>query len=141
MEREPRAAQGGARMKDDTPTLGMGVDIPGYRLVRQVGQGGMGVGFLARQEAPVHRLVAIKLILHGAGDRALVARFERERQSLASMNHPNVAQVFDAGRTPDGTPFFVMEYVDGEPVTAWCDRHRLPIDERLRLFRLLCAGV
>jgi non-specific serine/threonine protein kinase/serine/threonine-protein kinase len=131
----------GSQAPDDTPTLAMGVEIPGYRLIRRVGQGGMGVVFLADQEAPVHRRVAVKLILQGAGDRSVLARFERERQSLALMNHPNVAQVFDAGQTRDGTPYFVMEYVDGEPITAHCDRRRLPLRERIQLFRMLCDGV
>jgi len=112
-----------------------------YRLVRKLGEGGMGQVWLAEQTAPLERLVAIKLIRAGVSDHVLMERFESERQSLARMNHPAIARVFDAGTTPDGTPYFVMEYVSGIPITFYCDQKRLSIRQRLELFLKVCEGV
>ncbi|MCA8941780.1 MAG: SUMF1/EgtB/PvdO family nonheme iron enzyme [Planctomycetes bacterium] len=112
-----------------------------YRIVRTLGEGGMGSVFLAEQESPVRRLVAIKLIKLGMDSREVVARFEAERQALALMNHSSIAKVFDGGLTQDGRPFFVMEYVDGEPISSHCARHESSLHERLTLFRQVCAGV
>jgi non-specific serine/threonine protein kinase/serine/threonine-protein kinase len=112
-----------------------------YRLVRKLGEGGMGQVWLAEQIAPLQRLVAIKLIRAGVSDNVLLERFESERQALARMNHPAIAKVFDAGATPDGTPYFVMEYVPGIPITLYCDQKRLSIRERLELFVKVCEGV
>jgi non-specific serine/threonine protein kinase/serine/threonine-protein kinase len=115
--------------------------IEHYRLVERLGQGGMGEVWLAEQQAPVRRRVALKLIKAGMDSRQVLTRFESERQALALMNHPHIARVFDAGTTSLGRPYFAMELVRGEPVTHYCDRHRLGLDERLRLFLQICDGV
>jgi non-specific serine/threonine protein kinase/serine/threonine-protein kinase len=112
-----------------------------YRLVRELGVGGMGQVWLAEQTEPVRRRVALKLIKAGMYDAALVQRFQAERQSLAIMDHPAIAKVFDAGATLTGQPYFVMEFVDGIPVTDYCDQRRLGIRERLELFLQVCEGV
>jgi len=112
-----------------------------YRLVQMLGVGGMGEVWRAEQTAPFHRTVALKLIKVGMDTRAVVARFESERQALALMEHPNIAKVFDAGATPEGRPFFVMEYVPGLPITTYCDNQCLTIKERLALFNQVCEGV
>ena len=112
-----------------------------YRLVQMVGTGGMGEVWRAEQTAPFHRTVALKLIKAGMDTRAVVARFESERQALALMEHPNIAKVFDAGATPEGRPYFVMEYVPGLSITSYCDKHRLSIRDRLLLFTQVCEGV
>jgi len=112
-----------------------------YRLVRELGVGGMGQVWLAEQTEPVRRRVALKLIRAGVYDRALVQRFLSERQSLAIMDHPSIAKVFDAGAMAEGQPYFAMEYVDGPPITDYCDRKKLDIRERLKLFMRVCEGV
>jgi non-specific serine/threonine protein kinase/serine/threonine-protein kinase len=115
--------------------------IGAYRILKPLGQGGMGVVYLAEQERPIRREVAIKLIKAGMDTEQVVARFETERQALALMDHPNIARVFDAGATERGRPYFVMEHVSGEPITRYCDRHLLAMDERLELFLQVCEGV
>jgi non-specific serine/threonine protein kinase/serine/threonine-protein kinase len=112
-----------------------------YRLFRQLGVGGMGEVWLAEQTEPVRRRIALKLIKAGMYDTAVVQRFQSERQSLAIMEHPAIAKVFDAGTAPNGQPYLAMEYVDGRPITDYCDRKKLNIQERLRLFILVCEGV
>lgn len=112
-----------------------------YRLLERIGRGGMGEVWLAEQETPVRRRVALKLIRAGMDTREIVARFEFERQVLALMEHPVIAKVFDAGATTEGLPYFVMEYVAGVPVTQYCDKHRLSVHERLKLFAQVCSGV
>jgi serine/threonine protein kinase/tetratricopeptide (TPR) repeat protein len=112
-----------------------------YRLVKKLGEGGMGQVWLAEQTAPLRRQVALKLIRAGMYDDALLQRFQSERQSLAIMDHPAIAKVFDAGATPDGQPYFVMEYVPGATITDYCDQKRLKIHERLELFIKVCEGV
>ncbi len=112
-----------------------------YRLVRKLGEGGMGQVWLAEQTAPVKRQVALKLIRVGIYDDAVVQRFQAEQQSLAMMNHPSIAKVFDAGSTPDGQPYFIMEYVDGPSITKYCDSKKLKIRERLELLIKVCEGV
>jgi serine/threonine protein kinase len=112
-----------------------------YRLMQLLGEGGMGEVWLAEQKTPIHRTVALKLIKAGMDTKAVVARFESERQALALMDHPNIARVFDAGSTTEGRPYFVMEYVPGLPITEYCDKHRLTIKERLELFMQVCEGV
>jgi eukaryotic-like serine/threonine-protein kinase len=112
-----------------------------YRLLQKVGEGGMGRVWLAEQTAPVRRRVAVKLIKAGMYDDAVLKRFASERQSLAIMDHPSIAKVFDAGTTPDGQPYFVMEYVPGVPITDYCDQKRLNIRERMELFIKVCDGV
>jgi eukaryotic-like serine/threonine-protein kinase len=112
-----------------------------YRLLQKLGEGGMGRVWLAEQTAPVRRRVALKLIRAGMYDDAVLKRFASERQSLAIMDHPSIAKVFDAGTTPDGQPYFVMEYVPGVPITDYCDQKRLNIRERMELFIKVCDGV
>lgn len=112
-----------------------------YRLQQRLGEGGMGEVWLAEQLHPLHRQVAIKVIKLGMDTAQVVARFEAERQALALMDHPAIAKVFDAGTTPEGRPYFAMEYVRGESITRYCDRQRLSIRERLELFIQLCDGV
>ena len=112
-----------------------------YRLRRRLGEGGMGEVWLAEQKHPVRRRVAIKLIKAGMDTNEVVARFESERQALALMDHPAIAKVFDGGTTPQGLPYFVMEYVSGIPLTDYCDRHKLSTQARLELFIRICEGV
>src|SRR5579863_9769749 len=112
-----------------------------FQLIRKLGEGGMGQVWLAQQTSPVRRQVALKLIKAGMYDEALVQRFQSERQSLAIMDHPVIAKVFDAGATPQGQPYFVMEYVPGLPITEYCDRNKLKIRDRLELFVQACEGV
>ncbi len=115
--------------------------IGNYKLLQKLGEGGMGEVWMAEQENPVRRMVALKLIKPGLDNRQVVARFEAERQALAIMHHPNIAQVLDAGTTQSGTPYFVMELVRGIPFTNYCDQNKLSIDERLRLFIPVCQAV
>ncbi|MBL8724214.1 MAG: serine/threonine protein kinase [Planctomycetes bacterium] len=118
-----------------------GDQLGAYHLLQQIGEGGFGVVFLAEQSAPVARRVALKVVKLGMDTRQVVARFEQERQALALMDHPHIAKVFDAGATPTGRPFFVMEYVVGAPITTYCDREQLPLTARLRLFAQVCEAV
>jgi eukaryotic-like serine/threonine-protein kinase len=116
-------------------------EIGPYRFVRELGVGGMGQVWLAEQTEPIRRQVALKLIRAGMYDSATVQRFKAERQSLAIMDHPAIAKVFDAGTTPAGQPYLVMEYVDGAPMSAYCDSRTLSIRDRLQLFIRVCEGV
>jgi non-specific serine/threonine protein kinase/serine/threonine-protein kinase len=118
-----------------------GLTIGPYRLVRQIGEGGMGEVWLAEQVKPVRRDVALKVIKTGMDTAQVVARFNAERQALAVMDHPAIAHVFDGGATPTGRPYFVMEYVRGEPLTDYAERHKLSIRDRIDLFIHLCEGV
>jgi serine/threonine protein kinase/Tfp pilus assembly protein PilF len=115
--------------------------IGAYHLLQKIGEGGMGEVWVADQQKPIHRRVALKLIKAGMDTKQVIARFESERQALALMDHPAIAKVFDAGETNDGRPYFVMEYVQGIPITAYCDQNRLTTTERLELFRQVCEGV
>jgi len=112
-----------------------------YHLLQKIGEGGMGEVWLAEQKEPVRRRVALKLVKAGLNSREVIARFESERQALALMDHPAIAKVLDAGSTPQGAPYFVMEYVAGVPITAYCDHHRHSTRERLALFERVCEGV
>lgn len=112
-----------------------------YRLLQPLGEGGMGIVYLAEQTEPIRRRVALKLIKPGMDSRAVVARFQAERQSLALMNHPNIAKVYDAGATDRALPYFVMEFVQGVPITQHCDEQRLSIPDRIRLFLRVCDAV
>ncbi|MFN7803150.1 MAG: serine/threonine-protein kinase, partial [Planctomycetaceae bacterium] len=119
-----------------------GVVIGGrYTLQQKLGEGGMGEVWGARQTEPVQRQVALKLIKTGMDSRAVLQRFEQERQALALMDHPNIARVLDGGVTPTGEPYFVMELVDGLPLTRFCDERKLPLTERLKLFVPICQAV
>jgi serine/threonine protein kinase len=120
----------------------IGRHIGPYQLVRQLGSGGMGeVYFAIRADAEFHKEVAVKLIRSGQDSAAVVSRFKIERQILASLDHPNIAKLLDGGRTPQGQPYFVMEYVPGVPITNYCDAKKLKIRERLELFIQVCEGV
>jgi hypothetical protein len=112
-----------------------------YTILQPLGEGGHGTVYLAQQDPPIARRVALKVIKAGMDTGQVVARFNRERESLARMDHPNVARVFDAGVTPGGRPFFAMEWVDGDPITDYCRRQRLPLRGRLELFAVVCAAV
>jgi eukaryotic-like serine/threonine-protein kinase len=120
------------------PDLG---SIGPYRLIRKLGEGGMGQVWLAEQSTPVKRQVALKVIKAGLYDESALLRFDLERQTLAIMNHPAIAKVFDAGSTAEGQPYFVMEYVPGLLITTYCDQKRLSVQERLALFIKVCEGV
>jgi serine/threonine protein kinase/WD40 repeat protein len=112
-----------------------------YKLLEEIGEGGMGAVWLAQQTEPVRRLVAVKLIKTGMDTRQVVARFEAERQALALMDHPNIAKVHDAGKTDTGRPYFVMELVKGVPITKYCDEHHLTPRQRLELFVPVCLAI
>jgi WD40 repeat protein len=112
-----------------------------YKLLEKIGEGGFGTVWMAEQEEPVRRRVALKIIKLGMDTREVVARFEAERQALALMDHPNIARVFDGGATDTGRPYFVMELVRGVPITKFCDAQRLSVDERLELFMRVCQAV
>ncbi len=112
-----------------------------YKLVEQIGEGGMGTVWVAQQTEPVKRVVAVKLIKAGMDSKAVLARFEAERQALALMDHPNIARVLDGGATPDGRPFFVMELVKGVPITQFCDTRKLTPRQRLELFVPVCQAI
>ncbi len=137
---------GVAREALPTASLGQFMERPGgwigrYKLLSVLGEGGMGVVYLAQQERPIRRQVALKVIKPGMDSKRVIARFEVERQALALLDHPNIAQVYDAGTTEAGRPYFVMEYVKGPPITEYCDKHKLTIDERLRLFQQVCYAI
>jgi serine/threonine protein kinase len=118
-----------------------GTVIGAYKLMEQIGEGGMGLVFVAEQQQPVRRKVALKVIKPGMDSRQVVARFEAERQALALMDHPHIAQVHDGGTTPTGRPYFVMELVKGVPITEYCDQSQVPIRQRLELFLSVCQAV
>ncbi|MCI0459724.1 MAG: serine/threonine protein kinase, partial [Gemmataceae bacterium] len=120
---------------------GPGSRIGPYTLVRPLGEGGMGTVWLAEQTQPVRRSVALKLIRAGLDSGAISARFEAERQALALMDHPHIAKVFDAGTTASGRPYFVMELVEGVPITRYCDERRLTPRQRLELLVPVCRAV
>jgi eukaryotic-like serine/threonine-protein kinase len=139
MKRPPAAA---------TPTTphgpileGPGTRIGPYKLLQQIGEGGMGVVYMAEQEQPVRRKVALKIIKPGMDSAQVVARFEAERQALAVMDHTHIARVFDAGTTETGRPYFVMELVHGVPITQFCDGAQLTPRERLELFVPVCQAI
>ncbi len=119
----------------------LGAMLGPYKLIRQLGEGGMGVVYHAQQLEPIRRDVALKVIKPGMDSKQVIARFEGERQALAVMDHPNIARVFDAGATPNGLPYFVMELVDGVPITRYCDTKHLSIRERIELFIPVCQAI
>jgi serine/threonine protein kinase len=116
-------------------------DFGNYQIQRVLGQGGMGTVYLAQQIAPLHRMVALKVVKLGMDISQVPSRFNYERQAVAQTDHPNIARVYDACATQKGRPYFVMEYVDGIPITTYCDQHRLNTLERLRLFMPVCEAV
>lgn len=128
-------AAGGPQME------GPGGWVGRYKLLHVLGEGGMGIVYLAEQAEPVRREVALKVIKPGMDSRQVLARFEAEQQALALLEHPHVARVYDAGLAPSGRPYFVMECVKGVPISEHCDKHRLTIEERLRLFVNVCEAI
>jgi serine/threonine protein kinase len=118
-----------------------GLMIGPYKLLKQIGEGGFGVVFLAEQERPLRRKVALKVIKPGMDTRQVIARFEAERQALAMMDHPNIAKVYDAGASENGRPYFVMELIQGIPITEYCDQCNITTRERLELFVTVCQAV
>ncbi|MDX2018020.1 MAG: serine/threonine-protein kinase, partial [Planctomycetota bacterium] len=137
---------GDSRAPRDTPqpagfTERTGDRIGPFTLVRVLGEGGFGTVWLAERQQPMVQQVALKIIKPGMDSAAVVARFEQERQALAVMDHPNVARVFDGGVTDRGRPYFVMEFVQGETITAYADRKRLTLRQRLELFVPVCEAV
>ncbi|MEM7586554.1 MAG: serine/threonine-protein kinase, partial [Acidobacteriota bacterium] len=112
-----------------------------FRILQKLGEGGMGEVYEAEQQAPVRRRVALKLLKSGLETKEVLARFESERQALAMMNHPNIARVLEAGATAQGRPYFAMELVHGEPITSYCDRHRLSNRDRIEIFIEICGGL
>ncbi|MBK5189437.1 MAG: serine/threonine protein kinase, partial [Gemmatimonadaceae bacterium] len=115
--------------------------VGAYRIVRVLGEGGMGTVYLAEQDEPVRRQVAIKVLRAGGNTSEVVARFRSEQQTLAMMDHPNITQVYDAGTTESGLAYIVMEYVVGDTITAYASAHRLTVRERVRLFVQVCRAV
>jgi hypothetical protein len=135
---------GGSSPTDGTVDLPIterpGTVIDRYKLLEQIGEGGFGVVFMAEQEEPVRRKVALKIIKPGMDTKEVIARFEAERQALAMMDHPNIAKVLDAGATESGRPYFVMELVRGIRITDFCDENNLAAGERLEaLIRKSCC--
>jgi WD40 repeat protein len=147
--RDPRISTGAdaAEPPADTadgpaPSSETNVPIAGrYKLLEEIGEGGMGTVWMAEQSQPVRRTVALKILKAGMDTRKVVARFEAERQALALMDHPNIARVFDGGATASGRPYFVMELVKGVPITQYCDEHRLTTRQRLGLFVPVCHAI
>jgi serine/threonine protein kinase/tetratricopeptide (TPR) repeat protein len=135
---EPAAECETARVEG---AAGSPATIGPYKILESIGEGGMGVVYLAEQSAPLRRRVALKVIKLGMDTKEVVARFEAERQALALMDHPGIARVFDGGATPEGRPYFVMEHVPGIPITDYCDRRKLSMRERLELFTQVCEAV
>jgi WD40 repeat protein/tRNA A-37 threonylcarbamoyl transferase component Bud32 len=135
------SAEPGPTVEHAPISEGPGTQISRYKLLQKIGEGGFGVVYMAEQEKPVRRRVALKIIKPGMDTKQVIARFEAERQALALMDHPNVARVLDAGETDAGRPYFVMELVRGVPITEYCDKNELPTDERLKLFATVCRGV
>ena len=139
---DPAASLLGLLDEFDAPTDNVqGRRVGPYTVLRRLGQGGMGDVYLAVRESPFKRHVALKILRHGWASRDTFVRFVMERQILASLSHPNIARLFDGGATEDGLPYLAMEYVEGRPITAYCDDHRLPLHERIRLFRTVCEAV
>src|SRR5262249_10335915 len=126
---------------DEPITERPGTVIGPYKLMEQIGEGGMGLVFVAEQQQPVRRKVALKVIKPGMDTRQVVASCEAERQALAIMDHPNIAKVHDGGTTPSGRPYFVMEWVKGVPITEFCDQSHLTPRQRLELFISVCQAV
>ncbi|HET9358347.1 MAG TPA: serine/threonine-protein kinase, partial [Vicinamibacterales bacterium] len=135
------AARTAARLAAAVPPEAPGTRIGPYKLLQVIGEGGFGIVYMAEQEQPIRRRVALKIIKLGMDTKEVIARFEAERQALAMMEHPNIARVFDAGATDSGRPYFVMELVQGVPITTYCDGNRLSTRERLDLFVGVCKAV
>jgi WD40 repeat protein/serine/threonine protein kinase len=136
----PHAVSGGTQAYESAGE-GPGSTIGPYKVLQQIGEGGMGAVYMAEQEQPVRRKVALKIVKSGLDSAQVIARFEAERQALAMMDHPNIAKVLDAGTTESGRPYFIMELVKGIPITRFCDEHQLTPRQRLELFIPVCQAV
>ncbi len=121
--------------------VGPGAQIGSFTLLGVLGEGGYGIVYLAAQEQPIRRRVALKIVKLGMNSRQVIARFEAERQTLALLDHPNIAHVYDAGATTEDGLYFAMEFIEGLPITEYCDREKLDLRERLRLFLQVCDAV
>jgi hypothetical protein len=128
-------------LKESPLIEGPGTKIGNYELLELIGEGGMGLVYLAQQKKPIHRKVALKIVKLGMDTKQVITRFETERQTLALLEHPNIAHVFDAGTTDSGRPYFLMEYVEGKSITKYCDEYKLSVEERIKLFQQVCDGV
>src|SRR5215510_3050966 len=135
------ANQGSFASQSIAPSPSLPAQIGPYKLLQNLGEGGMGAVYLAEQTEPVKRRVALKIIKAGMDSARVIARFDQERQALAMMDHPNIAKVLDAGATAEGRPYFVMELVKGMPITKYCDQEQLTPQERLELFVPVCQAV
>jgi serine/threonine protein kinase/Tol biopolymer transport system component len=138
---QDEAARTAAHLADGVPPEAPGTRIGPYKLLQVIGEGGFGIVYMAEQEQPIRRRVALKIIKLGMDTKEVIARFEAERQALAMMEHPNIARVFDAGASESGRPYFVMELVQGVPITSYCDGNRLSTRERLDLFTNVCKAI
>ena len=143
---EPAAESAATGAIQDAAALASSSEAPGviigrYKLIEQIGEGGMGTVWMAQQTEPVKRLVAVKLIKAGMDSGQVIARFQAERQALALMDHPHIAKVLDAGTTTSGRPYFVMDLVRGVPITKYCDEHHLTPRQRLELFIPVCQAI
>ena len=119
-----------------------GRHIGPYEVLRQLGAGGMGAVYLAvRADGAFRKTVALKIVHAGAASQEVLRRFQREREILASLDHPNIARIIDGGTSPEGLPYLVMDHVEGEPIDSYCDRHRVDLQARLKLFRDVCGAV
>jgi serine/threonine protein kinase/Tfp pilus assembly protein PilF len=137
-----RSAPGAEQGAEVEPQLSAGAVVGSWRIVRPLGRGGMGEVYLAERSGPEFaQRVALKVIKRGMDSAAIVRRFVRERQILAHLDHPNLARLLDGGSTPDGRPYFALELVEGEPITAWCERHEVGLEGRLRLVQTVCQAV
>src|SRR5258708_4485740 len=137
----PPSSAGGTLLPRPTLAEKPGDRIGRYKLLQQIGEGGCGVVYMAEQDEPVRRRVALKIIKLGMDTKSVIARFEAERQALAMMDHPNIARVLDADATETGRPYFVMELVYGVKITEYCDQNRLGTDKRLDLFIRICHAI
>ncbi len=135
------AEESGTQTVDAATAAAGDRDFGRYHILRPLGEGGMGSVYLAEQREPIRRTVALKVVKLGMDTSQVLARFEHERQALAMMDHPNIARIFDAGATAKGRPYFVMEYIEGVPITQYCDDKRMTIAQRLELFLAVCRGV
>ncbi|HXV13601.1 MAG TPA: serine/threonine-protein kinase, partial [Candidatus Krumholzibacteria bacterium] len=142
---EAVTARLGARVDRAAESLERAATLPAqvgpYRILELLGEGGMGLVYRAEQTSPIRREVALKMVRGGLRGEHARARFEAERQALAVMDHPHIARIYDAGATDDGTPYFAMELVRGEPITTYCDAHHLDVDARIDLFGKVCRAV
>ena len=135
------AEESGTQLMDTGAAIANDEDFGHYHILRTLGEGGMGTVYLAEQREPIRRCVALKVVKLGMDTARVLARFANERQALAIMDHPSIARIIDAGATTKGRPYFVMEYIEGAPITQYCDSTRMTIGERLELFLAVCRAV